>query len=77
MLKPEALAQFQSLSPAYTGLGISIQRSLAGLVSNAGIEVHAVSHRIKTFESFWRKIERKDYKDPFSEIEDICGARIV
>ncbi|MEM6338092.1 MAG: (p)ppGpp synthetase, partial [Bacteroidota bacterium] len=36
-----------------------------------------MSQRIKTFESFWGKIERKGYDDPFSEIEDICGIRVV
>nr|MBK9652827.1 RelA/SpoT domain-containing protein [Bacteroidota bacterium] len=36
-----------------------------------------VSGRIKTFESFFEKVERKKYSEPFEQNEDFCGIRII
>ena len=36
-----------------------------------------VSGRIKSFESFFEKVERKKYLDPFTQNEDFCGIRII
>ncbi len=36
-----------------------------------------INSRIKTLESFTEKIDRKEYVDPFDQVEDFCGFRIV
>ena len=36
-----------------------------------------VTGRIKSFESFVEKVERKNYSDPFEQNEDFCGIRII
>lgn len=36
-----------------------------------------VLYRIKSWESFLEKINRKGYSSPFEEIDDICGFRII
>lgn len=36
-----------------------------------------VTARVKSFESFFEKIDRKKYSSPFDETEDFCGARII
>ncbi len=36
-----------------------------------------ISSRVKSFESFFEKIDRKGYQDPFAETTDFCGIRIV
>ncbi len=46
------------------------------------MEEHNILHlvitgRIKSFESFAQKVDRKNYKDPFVENEDFCGIRII
>jgi len=41
------------------------------------VDLLHVSSRVKSFESFYEKISRKKYSDPYREIEDICGLRIV
>jgi len=41
------------------------------------VDLFNVSSRVKSFESFYEKISRKKYKNPYKEIEDICGLRIV
>src|SRR6266852_3863355 len=42
-----------------------------------GVEVSNVSSRVKTFESFLEKIRRKEYEDPFKNIQDFAGIRVV
>ena len=36
-----------------------------------------IDSRIKTLESFTEKIDRKEYVDPFDQVEDFCGFRII
>lgn len=47
------------------------------LVKDAGIPIDHIEHRVKTVESFVEKIERKSYADPFQQIKDCVGLRIV
>ncbi len=47
-------------------------------LKKAEISYVAVTSRIKDFESFWEKIFRKHYEmEPFKQIGDICGLRII
>ena len=41
------------------------------------MKYHSFIHRIKPFDSFVEKIRRKDAKEPFQEIMDVVGLRIV
>ena len=41
------------------------------------IDYHKIEFRIKKIESFLEKIERKKYENPFTDIKDICGIRII
>jgi len=36
-----------------------------------------ITSRIKTLESFEEKIDRKEYSNPFDQVEDFCGFRII
>lgn len=36
-----------------------------------------IESRIKSFENFYEKVLRKGCADPFNQIEDICGIRII
>lgn len=46
-------------------------------LSKNNIKTHSILSRIKDFESFCDKIERKQIKEPFNEIKDILGLRVV
>lgn len=46
-------------------------------LTERGIKIHDISSRIKEFESFIQKAERKQLENPFEEIKDIVGIRIV
>lgn len=41
------------------------------------IEISSIGSRAKTLESFLEKVERKNYKNPFKNITDFAGVRLV
>lgn len=46
-------------------------------LSKANIEISSVTNRAKTLKSFLEKISRKTYENPFSELTDFAGVRVV
>lgn len=54
-----------------------IRYSLSQELSRNKIKYHSLIHRIKEFDSFADKIRRKDVKEPFNEIHDLVGLRVV
>jgi ppGpp synthetase/RelA/SpoT-type nucleotidyltranferase len=75
--KNATLARYEDFRDIYTNLAIAVQQALGVFLKKEKIEVFDIAYRVKSFEAFWEKIERKDYRRPFSQIEDICGLRIV
>ena len=61
----------------YERLGSNVQQALKGFLKDESLDVLDVVYRVKEFDSFWDKIERKGYGEPFREMEDICGVRII
>jgi GTP pyrophosphokinase len=47
------------------------------LLHTTGISFAQIDSRVKTTESFLHKIERKAYDDPFREVKDLAGIRVV
>ena len=41
------------------------------------IKIHSLIPRIKPFDSFLNKIKRKKLKDPFNEVHDLIGFRVI
>jgi len=41
------------------------------------IKVHSLQSRIKSFDSFSEKVKSKNLKDPFKQVKDLVGLRIV
>lgn len=50
---------------------------LESLIKQAEIKTHSITGRVKTLESFLDKVESKGYDDPFTQVEDFVGCRIV
>lgn len=69
--------EFGKTSSLYQRLSINLSESLKFLLNENGIPYLDVYSRVKDFDSFQDKIDRKKYEDPFSQIEDICGLRVV
>lgn len=61
----------------YKKLAENIVDALKILLDEAQVSYLAIDYRIKTFDSFLKKIERKNYTNPFEQMEDICGVRII
>ena len=69
--------EYPPICQKHERLAKNLKEALEIFLNNAGIAVLNIPHRIKEFESFWDKTQRKGYKDPFKETEDICGLRII
>ncbi|MEV0550306.1 hypothetical protein AB0H98_26135 [Nocardia salmonicida] len=61
----------------YESLRRVVEESIRQALEDDGIVVHGVSIRLKKRDSFVEKIDRKSYTDPFNQMPDIVGARIV
>lgn len=68
---------FSELKPNYEKLGLNIQQTLETFLIENNISYLSIKYRVKEHASFLEKIERKKYKNPFDEIEDICGIRVI
>lgn len=75
--RPDVIRRFLKERPQYEQLCAEMAYILQKRLSEAGIEFSAVIHRAKSLESFAEKIIRKEYKDPFTEITDVAGVRVV
>lgn len=73
----ETKNQFNKLKNSYDSLGRNVIESLKILLANDKIQTLSIYYRVKETASFLEKITRKSYENPFEEIEDICGIRII
>lgn len=74
---PEYIRRFYENIETNQNLCQEVAYMLSTEIQNAGIEIAHVSSRAKTLESFCEKISRKSYKQPFDEITDFAGVRVV
>lgn len=61
----------------YNRLGKNLLEAINSFLTRDDIQFLNTSYRIKTIKSIHEKIERKKYKNPIEEIEDVCGIRII
>ena len=56
-----------------------VEKTLKQRVTESAIQVHEIYGRVKSFDSFWAKVQRKSKQQPFGAwlIDDIAGVRIV
>lgn len=69
--------RFEQLKPSYEQLGLLVSDAIRSLLRKELIDILDVTFRVKTLVSFLEKIRRKRYENPYDEICDICGVRIV
>jgi putative GTP pyrophosphokinase len=75
--KNELITEYNRVSEKYFRLSLNLNQALVEFLSNAGINVLDVQRRVKAFDSFYEKVQRKSYARAFDEMEDICGLRII
>ena len=69
--------QYIELKPRYRCLKGVAKATLQSVLDNRGIKVHLLQSRVKRFDSFSEKAEKKQCERPFDEICDICGLRVI
>lgn len=69
--------QYKQKQVLYDRAGSNIKEALTHYLAAEKISFLSISYRVKAFDSFFQKIERKNYTDPFNENEDFCGLRII
>jgi putative GTP pyrophosphokinase len=69
--------QYKNCKDNYNKLGINLAQALELFLKERDIKVLSIDYRVKDDSSFAEKIDRKHYENPFDEIEDICGIRII
>ena len=69
--------EYQKFATEYERLGKNVVEALKTFLKENNIPFLDIYYRIKSFESFSEKIDRKNYENPFIDIEDICGIRII
>lgn len=77
MNRTEVSKEFSEKKERYNRLGQNITDALKTFLNEADIPYLDIYYRVKKFDSFYEKIERKKYKSPFNDIEDICGIRVI
>lgn len=75
--RPDVIKRFLRERPRYEDLCGEVAYILEKRLREGGVEFSAVTRRAKTLESFAEKTSRKKYEDPFSEMTDMAGVRVV
>jgi ppGpp synthetase/RelA/SpoT-type nucleotidyltranferase len=74
---PEVVRRFLAARPLYDELCNEVAYILRKRLRGTGVEIATVSSRAKRLGSFLQKSEQKRYRDPFTEVTDFAGARVV
>ncbi|MDV7697634.1 hypothetical protein N6B72_11940 [Chryseobacterium soli] len=77
MTKEDIEKHYSENRSQYENLAVNIKQALKTFFGEHNISFHSISSRIKEFESYIEKIDRKGYEDPIEQIEDFCGVRII
>ncbi|MEZ4804654.1 MAG: (p)ppGpp synthetase, partial [Bacteroidia bacterium] len=69
--------KYNELKPLFERTCTNVKEVLTIFLKENNVPFLAVSTRVKDFSSFYLKIDRKKYCNPFNETEDFCGSRII
>ncbi|MCE1246711.1 MAG: hypothetical protein LWY06_08715 [Firmicutes bacterium] len=75
--RPEIIYEYFKRRPLYERLCMEVAFVLENSLRDRNIAISYIKQRAKELNSFLEKLERKKYKDPFAEITDLAGVRIV
>jgi putative GTP pyrophosphokinase len=69
--------EYNKKAPLFIRTCNNIKDAMTIFLNEKNISFLTVSSRIKDFESFFEKIDRKSYSNPFDDNEDFCGIRVI
>lgn len=76
-MKKSTENNFNKLLPDFKRLELGLTSAIKQFISDEKIHTLAVTSRVKEYESFIEKVERKGYAKPFQDNEDFVGIRII
>lgn len=71
------IEKYIELRPIYKKLSEKIAELIEEVLEMNNVNYHIVSHRTKTIDSFSNKISKPKYDDPFNQLTDLAGIRII
>jgi ppGpp synthetase/RelA/SpoT-type nucleotidyltranferase len=77
MTEDEIKAEFERQHRAYSALEEEAKFVLQRALRQKKIKTHSIPTRVKELTSFLDKVKRKDAKEPFEDIRDIVGLRVI
>ncbi len=77
MNRESLFKKYKELAPLYQRVANNTKEALEQFLNENNIPFLAVTCRVKDFDSFFEKISRKNYSNPFNENEDFCGVRVI
>ncbi|NQY53765.1 MAG: RelA/SpoT domain-containing protein [Campylobacteraceae bacterium] len=77
MDKNKLSLEFHKLKGEYNKLGQNLVEALKIFLNDNDIPFLDIYYRVKKFDSFYQKLKKKKYHNPFEDTEDLCGLRII
>lgn len=77
IIMSETVQLFREVKPKYERLANNVKQALAQFLDERKISSFDVESRVKDELSFIDKVERKSYGNPFEQVEDIAGVRVI
>lgn len=68
---------FEKLTPVLSKLRTTVYGMVENGLNSEDIEHLPLQSRVKDIESAWQKTQAKNYQDPFTQITDFVGLRII
>ncbi|XLX40174.1 GTP pyrophosphokinase family protein [Ectopseudomonas mendocina] len=69
--------EFRELKPKYERLAENTANAIKQFITERGIPSFDIEKRVKEEKSFIEKSIRKSYSQPFAQMEDIAGVRVI
>jgi hypothetical protein len=69
--------EFQGRRPTYISLAEEVKFVLESIISRNNIKIHGIETRVKEIESVLAKCRRKQIGEPFEQVTDLVGCRVI
>lgn len=69
--------EYNKRRPNYDNLREEALHTIEKRLKESGIKIHSIPSRVKDLDSFLGKIDRKQYENPFEQMQDFVGLRII
>ena len=75
--KKRLYREYDKRKEQFRQLELVAKSQLDRAIKSQRIKIHSMLSRVKSFDSFAEKARRKSLRDPFNEVRDLVGLRII